>query len=274
MFGGNEHFCILASSIKSSMSIKIATYNLNGVRSAISKGLINWVQAASPDILCVQEIKSQADQVDTAAFAELGYHSYIFPSTKKGYSGVAVFSKLKPDKVVLGMDLHQYDFEGRSIRLDFNDWTLINTYFPSGSSGDERQDFKMRFLSDYSLYIENLKQERPKLVLCGDYNICHKAIDIHNPVSNARSSGFLPEEREWMENFLKAGFTDSFRHLNKDPHNYTWWSYRAGARSKNLGWRIDYICTSDNLNDAIISSRILPDAMHSDHCPMITELRL
>jgi len=273
-FGISVHFCFLATPINYSMSVKIATYNLNGVRSSISKGLLDWVQAAAPDILCVQEIKSQADQVDTAAFAELGYSSYIFPATKKGYSGVAVFSKLKPDSVVLGMDLLHYDFEGRLIRLDFGDWTLINTYFPSGSSGDERQDFKMKFLSDFHIYIEKLKQDRPKLVICGDYNICHRAIDIHNPVSNARSSGFLPEEREWMENFLQSGFTDTFRHLNKEPHNYTWWSFRAGARSKNLGWRIDYICISDNLNDTIVSSRILPAAMHSDHCPMITELKL
>jgi exodeoxyribonuclease III len=256
------------------MSLKIATYNLNGVRSAISKGLFDWVKSASPDMLCVQEIKSQADQVDTAAFEELGYQSYIFPASKKGYSGVAVFSKLKPDNVILGMNMPDYDFEGRLIRLDFGDWTLISTYFPSGSSGDERQDFKMKFLADFDVYIAQLKKERPKLVICGDYNICHRAIDIHNPVSNAKSSGFLPEERAWMENFLQSGFTDTFRHLNPEPHNYTWWSFRAGARSKNLGWRIDYICTSKNLDDKLISSRILPQALHSDHCPMITELNL
>lgn len=247
---------------------------MNGVRSAISKGLFDWVKSASPDMLCVQEIKSQADQVDTAAFEELGYSSYIFPANKKGYSGVAVFTKLKPDNIVLGMGMPDYDFEGRLIRLDFGDWTLISTYFPSGSSGDDRQDFKMKFLADFDIYIAQLKKERPKLVICGDYNICHRAIDIHNPVSNAKSSGFLPEERAWMENFLQSGFTDTFRHLNPEPHNYTWWSFRAGARSKNLGWRIDYICTSKNLDDKLVSSRILPQAMHSDHCPMITELNL
>ena len=256
------------------MSLKIATYNVNGIRSAMSKGLIDWVKAANPDVLCVQEIKSQEDQIDKAAFEALGYQTYAFPAQKKGYSGVAVFSKVAPKHVELGIGEEKYDFEGRSIRLDFEGYSVINTYFPSGSSGDERQDFKMEFLDYYQSYINELSKEFPQLIICGDYNICHRAIDIHNPVSNKNSSGFLPEEREWMENFLESGYIDSFRSLNAEPHNYTWWSFRAGARSKNLGWRIDYICISNKLSDKLISSRILPDAKHSDHCPMITELNL
>ncbi len=256
------------------MPLKIATYNVNGIRSAMSKGLIDWVKAANPDVLCVQEIKSQEEQIDKELFEALGYTTYAFPAQKKGYSGVAVFTKIKPENVTYGLGIEEYDFEGRSIRLDFKDWSLINTYFPSGSAGDIRQEFKMKFLSDYQKYINDIKKQFPNLVVCGDYNICHKAIDIHNPVSNKNSSGFLPEEREWMEGFLNSGFIDSFRSLNPEPHNYTWWSFRAGARSKNLGWRIDYICVAEPLGSKISNSRILPDAKHSDHCPMITELNL
>ena len=170
--------------------------------------------------------------------------------------------------------MEAYDFEGRTIRLDFGDWTIINTYFPSGSSGEERQAFKMQFLADYQEFINELRKERPQLIICGDYNICHRAIDIHNPVSNAKSSGFLLEERAWMESFLNSGFVDSFRHLNKDPHHYTWWSYRAGARGKNLGWRIDYACITGNLQDKLQRAVILPEAKHSDHCPVLIEIDL
>jgi exodeoxyribonuclease-3 len=254
--------------------MKIATYNVNGIRSALSKGLLDWLTASNPDVLCVQEIKSAEDQISADAFAELGYEAFAFPAEKKGYSGVAVFSKVKPDRVIKGMNMPRYDSEGRSIRLDVGDLTIVNTYFPSGSSGDDRQAFKMEFLADYQQYINGLKQERPNLIICGDYNICHRPIDIHNPVSNKNSSGFLPEERDWMEQFLNSGFVDSFRHLNAEPNHYTWWSFRAGARSKNLGWRIDYICLTDNLSNHLVSSRILPDARHSDHCPVITELKI
>lgn len=254
--------------------MKIATYNVNGIRSALSKGLIDWVKASNTDILCVQEIKSQEDQIDKKAFEELGYSTYAFPAQKKGYSGVAVFSKSEPKHVEYGLGINDYDFEGRSIRLDFNGFSVVNTYFPSGSAGDIRQDFKMKFLNNYQRYINDLRKDYPNLIVCGDYNICHKPIDIHNPVSNKNSSGFLPEEREWMQGFLDSGFIDSFRHYNKEPHHYTWWSFRAGARAKNLGWRIDYICVSESLSGKLVSSRILPEAKHSDHCPMITELAI
>lgn len=253
--------------------MRIITYNVNGLRSAISKGFIEWMRSTDPDMICLQEIKSQADQIDFDLFRNEGYEPYLFPAQKKGYSGVAILTKHKPDAVHYGIGLEEYDFEGRSIRHDYGDWTLLSTYFPSGSSGEERQAVKMRFLDDFFDYAERLRQERPNLIICGDYNICHKAIDIHNPISNANSSGFLPEERAWMDRFTDSGFTDSFRHLNKDPHHYTWWSFRAGARGKNLGWRIDYAMISNNLSDRLHRAVILPDAKHSDHCPVLIEMQ-
>jgi exodeoxyribonuclease-3 len=250
---------------------KIATYNVNGLRSALSKGLTDWMLQANPDVLCLQEIKSQEDQLDLDLFRSLGYEPYLFPAEKKGYSGVAIFSKQKPNAVVKGLGHDLFDFEGRSIRLDFGDWSVISTYFPSGSSGDDRQTVKMQFLEFYQDYINTLRHERKNLIVCGDFNICHRAIDIHNPVSNAKSSGFLPEERDWMEQFLNSGFVDTFRTVNPNPHHYTWWSFRAGARSKNLGWRIDYICASESLSDKLERAVILPDAKHSDHCPVVAD---
>lgn len=253
-------------------TLRIATYNVNGLRSALSKGFLDWLVDANPDVICLQEIKSQADQLDLEIFKQAGYFPSLFPAQKKGYSGVAILSKKQPDLVVSGLNHDLYDFEGRSLRHDYGDLTILSTYFPSGSSGDERQAVKMRFLEDFYNYARELIKERPKTIICGDYNICHRPIDIHNPVSNANSSGFLPEEREWMESFLNSGFTDSFRHMNKEPHNYTWWSFRANARAKNLGWRIDYIMVSDMLQQTIKKAVILPDAKHSDHCPVITEI--
>jgi exodeoxyribonuclease-3 len=254
------------------MKYTIATYNVNGIRSALSKGLLDWLNATNPDMLCLQELKSQEDQLDLDLFRQLGYEAYLFPAEKKGYSGVGILSKHKPDNIVKGLGHDLFDFEGRSIRLDFGDWTLISTYFPSGSSGDDRQSVKMEFLEHYQNYIYELKKERNNLVICGDFNICHRPIDIHNPISNAKSSGFFPEERAWMEQFLNNGFIDTFRHLNKEPHHYTWWSFRAGSRGKNLGWRIDYACISENMKDKLNRAVILPEAKHSDHCPVLIEI--
>lgn len=251
---------------------KIISYNLNGIRSAMSKGLMDWIKVADPDVLCVQELKAEPGQLDLTVFDNAGYHHYWHPAQKKGYSGVAIFSKLKPDYVEYGCGISQYDFEGRVIRADYGDISIMNVYHPSGSSGDDRQAFKYKWLADFKNYIDKLKKERPKLIICGDYNICHQAIDIHNPKSNANSSGFLPEEREWIDQFMKSGFIDSFRHFNKEPHNYTWWSYRANARAKNLGWRIDYNLVSTNLQQKMKRAVILPEARHSDHCPVVLEI--
>jgi exodeoxyribonuclease-3 len=251
---------------------KIITYNLNGIRSAMSKGLIDWVKATAPDILCVQELKAEPAQIDLSVFDNIGYNHYWFPAQKKGYSGVAIFTKNKPDHVEYGCGIEEYDFEGRVIRADYGDISVMNVYHPSGSSGEDRQAFKMKWLSDFRRYIDKLKKDRPKLIICGDYNICHKPIDIHNPKSNANSSGFLPEEREWLEEFMQSGFTDSYRHFNKEPHNYTWWSFRFNSRAKNLGWRIDYNLVSNNIADRMKRAVILQEAKHSDHCPCVLEI--
>jgi exodeoxyribonuclease-3 len=207
-----------------------------------------------------------------AAFEALGYKAYWMCAKKKGYSGVAVFSKVAPDNIVYGCGLPHYDDEGRVLQLDFGDVTLVNTYFPSGSSGEIRQAVKMKFLDEYFDYYTELKSRRQKLIIVGDYNICHEAIDIHNPKGNAKNSGFLPEERAWMSKFFNSGMIDTFRHMNKDPHHYSWWTYRAGARGNNKGWRIDYISVSEALRERVAEASIFPDAVHSDHCPVYMRL--
>ena len=252
--------------------MKVITYNVNGIRAAMNKDLVGWLKSVNPDVLCLQEVKATPDQVNIAEFEALGYHLYWYPAQKKGYSGVAIFSKIKPKHVEYGCGIDVYDFEGRVIRADFDTCSVMSVYHPSGSSGDERQAFKYKWLADFQKYIDGLKTTIPNLVLCGDYNICHKPIDIHNPKSNANTSGFLPEEREWMEKFLQSGFTDSFRHFNQEPHQYSWWSYRAGSRGKNLGWRIDYNLVAKHMESHLKNAEILPDAVHSDHCPVLLEL--
>ncbi|MDY0104529.1 MAG: exodeoxyribonuclease III [Lentimicrobium sp.] len=252
--------------------MKIITYNVNGIRSALNKGLITWLMQERPDVLCLQETKAQPDQIPMDEFEALGYHCHWFSAQKKGYSGVGLLSLRRPDKVISGMDIDQYDTEGRLIRADFGDLTVISAYHPSGTTGDVRQSYKMEWLEDYYDYAQVLLETRPNLILSGDYNICHRPIDIHDPVRNANSSGFLPEEREWMDDFLNSGFTDSFRVFNKHPHHYTWWSYRAGARSRNLGWRIDYNMVSNSLKDKLLNAWIQPNAIHSDHCPTVVEV--
>lgn len=254
--------------------MKIVSYNVNGIRSAFSKNWLTWLQAVDADVVCLQEIKANPEQLaEILALIELmGYEHYWYPAQKKGYSGTAILSKKTPLKVEYGCGHCDYDFEGRILRADFEGFSVMSTYFPSGSSGDIRQEFKYRFLDDFQQYIDKLKTEHPKMVISGDYNICHRAIDIHNPKSNANSSGFLPAEREWMENFVNTGFIDSFRYFNEDPHHYTWWSYRAGARKKNLGWRIDYNMVTKELEHSLKRSAILCEAIHSDHCPILLEL--
>ena len=253
--------------------MKIITYNVNGIRSAINKNWLAWLQATDADVVCLQEIKASPDVLtDLMLVEQLGYQHYWFPAEKKGYSGTAIFTKHTPKHVEYGCGIPHYDCEGRNIRVDFEDVSVMSVYFPSGSSGDERQGFKYQFLDEFGEYINQLKWSYPNLVVCGDYNICHRPIDIHNPKSDANSSGFLPEEREWMENFINSGFIDTFRHINKEPHNYTWWSFRANSRAKNLGWRIDYIMVTHPLEKHIKRAAILPEARHSDHCPVLLEL--
>lgn len=252
--------------------MRIVSYNVNGIRAAMNKGLSDWLKACDPDVLCLQELKAQKDQINVAPFHEMGYHYYWHPAQKKGYSGVAILSKQKPDHVEIGSGMDSYDNEGRFIRADFGGLSVMSLYLPSGTSGDERQAFKMKCLADFETYITALKKQRPNLVICGDYNICHQPIDIHDPIRNKNSSGFLPEEREWIDKFIKGGFIDSFRHFDQRPHQYTWWSLRAGSRAKNLGWRIDYQMVSESLKNNIRAAKILPEAKHSDHCPTLIEI--
>ena len=247
--------------------MRIITYNVNGIRAAMKKGFAGWLQQSDADVVCIQETKAQDNQIPVEVFRELGYETYSFSAEKKGYSGVAILTRLTPDRVVKGMDMPLYDREGRMIRADFGELTVISVYHPSGSSGDERQDFKMQWLSDFQDFIHKLREERPNLVVSGDYNICHRAIDIHDPVRNAKNSGFLPEEREWIDGFIRSGFVDSFRYLNPQPHRYSWWSYRFNARKNNKGWRIDYNMVSENLKDKIKAAFLMPEAFQSDHCP-------
>ncbi|HOW30729.1 MAG TPA: exodeoxyribonuclease III [Bacteroidales bacterium] len=252
--------------------MKIITYNVNGIRAAIEKGLLRWIQDTSPDIVCFQEIKALEENIPVTEFEKLGYYHYWHPAQKKGYSGVGILTKIKPDKVVYGIGNRLYDDEGRFLRIDLDGLSVISVYHPSGTTGQERQDFKMQWLEYFRKHILELRRERPKLVISGDYNICHRPIDIHDPVRNATSSGFLPEERAWMSSFLLDGYIDTFRYFNNEPHHYTWWSYRAGARNRNLGWRIDYHMVTGNLEYQLKRAAILPLAKHSDHCPALLEI--
>lgn len=252
--------------------MRIFSYNVNGIRAAISKGFIQWLEMMSPDVICLQEIKATQDQIPLMEIEMLGYHHYWLPAKKKGYSGVAILSKKEPDNVVFGMDNPLYDDEGRFLRADFGELSVISVYHPSGTSGDERQDFKMKWLDFFRSYINELRKSRPNLVISGDYNICHEAIDIHDPIRNAKSSGFLPEERQWFTDFLSDGYTDSFRKLVKEPNHYSWWSYRANAKQNNKGWRIDYHILTENLDDRLKDVAIIPEVNFSDHCPIVVEL--
>ena len=252
--------------------MKLISYNVNGIRAAMNKGFLYWLAKESPDVIGLQEIKALETDVQLSVFQDLGYQVYWYPAVKKGYSGVAILTKVAPKFVHYGMGVSAYDSEGRMIRADFDGFSFISAYFPSGTTGDIRQDFKYAFLDDVYGYIQDLKREHPALILSGDYNICHKAIDIHNPVSNKNTSGFLPDERAWMDKFVDLGFIDTFRAFNTNQGQYSWWSYRAGSREKNLGWRIDYQMASKEIQNKLKSAVILQDVVHSDHCPVVLEL--
>ncbi len=252
--------------------MRIISYNVNGIRSAVKKGFIDWLKSDPADIICLQEIKAHQEDVPVKEIESAGYEVYSFSAQKKGYSGVAILTKIKPDAVHYGNQIEQSDFEGRVIRADFGNLTLVNAYFPSGTTGEERQTYKYQWLSEFFEYIADLRKSRPNLVVCGDYNICHKPIDIHNPAGNKNSSGFLPEERAWMDRWFESGLIDTFRHFNKEPHHYSWWSNFAGARANNKGWRIDYLSVTLPLERRLKHGEIRPDVKHSDHCPVYLEI--
>jgi exodeoxyribonuclease III len=255
--------------------MRIISYNVNGIRAAVKKGFTDWLATNPADVICLQETKATKDDIDVKQFEALGFHHHWFSAQKKGYSGVAVFSKIKPGHVEYGCGFPGSDDEGRVIQIDFGDVRLINAYFPSGTSGDERQQFKYVWLKDFHTYLNKLKTTHPKLILCGDYNIAHNEIDIHDPKGNKNSSGFLPEEREWMTKFLNDGWIDTFRVFHAEPHRYSWWSQRfPSVRLNNKGWRIDYITVTEPLRKNLKDAEILPDVKHSDHCPVYLDIKL
>ena len=252
--------------------MKIISYNVNGIRAAINKGFLDWLQSANPDIICLQEIKANEDQFDTTVFEEIGYsYHYWFSAEKKGYSGVAILSKIEPKHVEFGTGIDSMDIEGRNLRVDFDDLSVMSLYLPSGTN-DARLQHKFDYMDIFQEYIDKLKVEIPNLIVCGDYNICHEEIDIHNPKGLSNVSGFLPVERQWIGNFINRGFIDTFRFFNSEPDNYTWWSYRANARANNKGWRLDYAMAAETLQERLKRAVILSEAFHSDHCPILLEI--
>jgi len=253
--------------------MKIISYNVNGIRAALKKGFLDWLQVANPDVICIQETKAHKEQLEVSLFEEAGYpFHYWFSAQKKGYSSVAIFCKEQPKHIAYGTDIESMDFEGRNLRVDFEDISVMSLYLPSGTNLD-RLNFKLNYMDQFQEYITNLKHEIPNLVICGDYNICHEEIDIHNPKMKG-VSGFLPEERTWIRNFIDSGFIDSFRFKNPERQEFSWWSYRANARANNKGWRLDYAMVSASLQNKISRAYILPEAKHSDHCPIVVELNL
>jgi len=251
----------------------IISYNVNGIRAAMRKGLTLWLKNTDADVVCFQEIKALEDQIEKEAFEALGYtYQYWFPAEKKGYSGVGIISKIEPKHVEFGCGIDYMDNEGRILRADFDDVSVLSLYLPSGTN-DARLQLKFDFMDDFYEYISNLKQDIPHLSICGDFNICHEPIDIHDPVRLKTVSGFLPEEREWLSKFLDNGFVDSFRMLNPEREEYSWWSYRANARANNKGWRLDYHLVDDSIKQNIDRAVILPEAKHSDHCPVLLKLK-
>ena len=252
--------------------MKIISYNVNGIRAAINKGFLDWLQSANPDVICLQEIKALESQLDLSLFEDAGYpYHYWFSAEKKGYSGVAILSKIEPEHVEFGTGIESMDSEGRNLRADFDDVSVMSLYLPSGTN-DARLQHKFDYMDMFQDYVDELKVEIPNLIICGDYNICHEEIDIHNPKGLSKVSGFLPEEREWIGNFIDNGFIDTFRHFNNEPDNYTWWSYRANARANNKGWRLDYAMATQPLQERLKRAVILSEAVHSDHCPILLEI--
>ncbi len=253
--------------------MRFISYNVNGIRAAIKKGFLEWLATDPADIICLQETKAMKENIDHSLIENLGYESYWFSAEKKGYSGVAIFTKIKPDAVFYGNGIMQSDAEGRVIRADFGDITLLNCYFPSGTSGDIRQTYKYQWLDEFFEYVQELRKKRKHLIICGDYNIAHKAIDIHNPVGNKNTSGFLPDERAWLDKFIESGFIDTLRIFHQEEGLYSWWSQRfPTVREQNKGWRIDYFMVTKPMEKRLKNAAIFPDVKHSDHCPVYLEI--
>ena len=252
--------------------MKILSYNLNGIRAALKKGLVDFIKEQDADVVCFQETKCQEDQLDLKDFRDLGYEGYWHSAEKKGYSGVLTLTKKKPNAIEIGINNELIDREGRVLRTDVDGWTIFNCYFPSGSSSEERHAFKLEFLKAFQPFIDEVKKENKNIIIVGDYNIVHTELDIHNPTRKDKPSGYRPEEREWMTSFFDSGFVDAYRHLNPEKIEFSWWSYRAGSRDRNKGWRIDYISVSEEQKDKIKSFTHFKDNKQSDHCAMVAEI--
>jgi len=254
--------------------MRIITLNVNGIRSAMKKGFFSWVQTQKADIICLQETRAQEQQIiETAQLA--GYQCYFFNAEKKGYSGVAIYSRQKPNKVVMGLGWKSADAEGRYIQVDFPYLSVASLYMPSGTTGEVRQAIKFQFLKNYQAILKKQRRQKREYIICGDWNIAHKTIDLKNWRANQKHSGFLPEEREWLNIvFEKLGYVDAFRQVNRLPEQYTWWSHRGCAWDKNVGWRIDYQVVTPGLRDRIVTSSIYKNQRFSDHAPLSVDYEL
>ncbi len=248
--------------------MRIIGWNVNGIRAISKKGFLEWLKTESPDILCIQETKAHPEQLGDELLNVPGYHSYFSSAEKKGYSGVAVYSKLEPKSVEHLIGLDKVDQEGRTLILEFDNFTLFNIYYPNGGAGNKRVGFKLQYYEAFLKKVEKLRKIRHNIVITGDVNTAHEAIDLARPKENEKATGFLPEERAWVTKFLAHGYIDTFRHLNKEPGHYTWWDYKTRARERDIGWRIDYFFISDNLAPALQSAFIKKDIFGSDHCPI------
>ncbi len=249
-------------------TIKILSWNVNGLRAVHKKGFIDWVVKAEPDILCLQETKAHEEQLTDELKNIDSYASYFSSGERKGYSGVAIYTKEKPISIKKGFGDKKFDNEGRILIAEYPDFILFNIYYPNGKASAERLQFEMEFYDVFLDYANKLKKKGKKLIICGDVNTAHKEIDIARPKENSTVSGFLPEERAWIDKFLSSGYVDTFRMFNQEPNNYTWWDMVTRARERNVGWRIDYFFVSDNAKTDIKDAFILPDVMGSDHCPI------
>lgn len=248
--------------------MKLLTWNVNGLRAIEKKGFLEWMHQESPDILCIQETKACSDQLGFHLTYPEGYFAhYSSCSVKKGYSGVATFSKQKPLRVTEGMGIEKFDQEGRMVTTEFEQFTLLNVYFPNGKASDERLVYKMEFYEAFLRHIQVLTKQGKKVIFCGDVNTAHRPVDLARPKENEKISGFLPIEREWMDRLVEAGYVDSLREFSSNPGLYTWWSLRSGARQRNVGWRIDYFFLEKSLRPYLRKAFILPEVMGSDHCP-------
>lgn len=255
------------------MNIRLATWNVNGIRACYEKNLLDFVQKQNPDILCLQETKAHIDQVEPEIKTLTFKHSFWSSAEKKGYSGVATFLNQKPMNTIKGIDIPKYDNEGRIVWTQHQYFDLYNIYFPNGASGPERHHFKQNFLKDLYDHISFELKKGRDIIVVGDYNIAHREADVYAPKALATESGFLPEERKWMDDFLKLGFVDCFRHFYPEAKNvYSWWSYKDTARLKNNGWRIDYICVSENLIKNLKTCSVVDQQLGSDHCPVVVDL--